>query len=323
MTEDFAVMSLQLRKLVQELGHEVQEHREAEAKIRTLNNELETRVADRTRELSLSNSALTESLDKLRNTQKELVESEKMAALSHLVVGVAHELNTPIGNCLTTVSYLENLAEGMGETINGGALTRTGLNDFMAQLHEASGLARQNLVKAGKLVGFFKQMAVNMEEEATVILHPAALVEDVLRGLNLRALETGPLVENCIDPGLMVRTRSGALFRVLSNLLDNAVEHAFVGRTPGRVWFEARNHVPWLEIRVIDDGRGIPGADHLRIFEPFYTTGRGYGHVGLGLSIAFNLVTARLGGSIQCQGRPGGGTCFTIRLPALDTETPE
>jgi signal transduction histidine kinase len=105
------------------------------------------------------------------------------------------------------------------------------------------------------------------------------------------------------------------LSRVLAKILENATDHAFEGRAPGTVTVSAITNDGWVELHVCDDGSGIPENDWKKVFEPFYTTKRGAGHVGLGLSIAFNLVIHLLGGTIQCQSGSDGGACFNIRFP--------
>jgi C4-dicarboxylate-specific signal transduction histidine kinase len=287
---------------------DITERRAAEAEVRPLNEELEERVAKRTAELE-------QSVELLRATQAELVESEKMAALSHLVVGVAHELNTPIGTSLTASSYLDQQVEQLERQIAAGTLTHNQFTDATQTLRKAATLNQTSLQRAARLVGFFKEMAVSMEAEAPVPIGLRALVDSAFHNLTRQRTTGLPHLENHIAPALTVITRTVPLSRVLAKILENATDHAFEGRAPGTVTVSAITNDGWVELHVCDDGSGIPENDWKKVFEPFYTTKRGAGHVGLGLSIAFNLVIHLLGGTIQCQSGSDGGACFNIRFP--------
>jgi signal transduction histidine kinase len=308
MTEDFAVMSVQLRRLVSDLEHEVADHKAAESEIRLLNAELETRVGERTAELN-------HSLELLRTTQAELVESDKMAALSHLVVGIAHELNTPIGNSLTSSSFLEQQLLQLEKEAEGGTLSRTQFGNYLKILREAAVLNQASLQKASRLVGFFKEMAVNLEADPPAPVNLRNLVEDAIRRIGTQGPAGMPRLENRLPPDLVLSTCVVPLTRAMTAILENSAAHAFHGRNPGTVTVMAERADGWVELRICDDGIGISEGDRKKVFEPFYTTARGGGHVGLGLSIAFNSVVHRLGGTIQCQARDGGGVCFVVRLP--------
>ena len=114
----------------------------------------------------------------------------------------------------------------------------------------------------------------------------------------------------------------GPLGQVLSNLINNAVLHGFDGRAHGTIRIEAeRDGTDHLILRVIDDGNGIPAAIIDRIFDPFVTTKMGRGGSGLGLHIAFNIVSTLLGGSLTVQSHENEGATFTLRLPLTAPET--
>ena len=121
---------------------------------------------------------------------------------------------------------------------------------------------------------------------------------------------------NCAD-GLNLQGAPGVLEQLLTNLLMNAIQHAFDnGRRAGQIDIRADRDGSDLHLLFADNGVGM-SVEHLaRVFEPFYTTRRGQGGSGLGLYICYNIVTATLGGSIQCASTPGNGCQFDVRLPA-------
>jgi signal transduction histidine kinase len=115
----------------------------------------------------------------------------------------------------------------------------------------------------------------------------------------------------------------GPFGQVLTNLINNALLHAFEGRSRGRMLLTAQLARPgWVELRFSDNGRGI-SAEHLhRIFEPFFTTKLGQGGSGLGLSISYNIVKSLFGGEILVEAAPGDGCCFVLTLPLSAPEQP-
>jgi signal transduction histidine kinase len=118
-------------------------------------------------------------------------------------------------------------------------------------------------------------------------------------------------------PGLMVDTYPGALAQVITNLVMNAITHAYAPGTVGRVAITIAEPTQ-NQVRIVfeDDGRGIPQDLIGKVFDPFFTTARGRGNTGLGLHIAFNLVTNVLQGKIDVTSEPSRGTRFTITMPA-------
>ena len=132
---------------------DITERKHAEQQLRVLNTNLETRVIERTSELS-------DALENLKLTQQELIQSEKLAALGALVAGVAHELNTPIGNAVTVSSTLVEAHNELLSKMECG-LTRSMLNEFLSTVSEAGAMLTHNLVRAADLVHSFKQVAVD------------------------------------------------------------------------------------------------------------------------------------------------------------------
>lgn len=289
---------------------DITEREEAERRLAELNQSLESRVEARTWEL-------TQALNDLNRTQQDLIQSEKLAALGGLVAGVAHELNTPIGNAVTVASTLADAEVRMRERLASG-LTRSALQEFLDIVREAGGMLSRNLTRAVNLVTSFKQVAVDqnnhqrrdyeLEEilsEVQIVMAPSLRKAHVLLELELR-------------DQLKMDGYPGALTQVLMILLSNVIAHAFEGRDGGRVRISAEMSGPgWARIVVADDGIGIAAASLGRIFEPFYTTKLGKGGSGLGLHIAYNVVTGTLGGRISAESELGRGTRVILDLPQM------
>ncbi len=279
-----------------------------EENILQLNTELENRVEDRTRKLS-------DALAQLTAAHTELVRSEKMAALGSLVAGVAHELNTPIGNSLTVASTMLDHSKSFGIKLSAG-LKRSQLDEYVDLVRTGSDILTRNLNRAGELIASFKQVAVDQTSENRRQFSLKETVNEIVLILGTTLRKATHRVVCDIPAEIYLVSYPGPLGQVLTNLINNATLHAFDGRQAGTITIAAKSiSEDWIEMTVRDDGAGIPENNMVRIFDPFFTTKLGQGGSGLGLSIVYNIVTNLLGGTIQVQSSPKTGSCFTLRVP--------
>ncbi|HSV51979.1 MAG TPA: ATP-binding protein [Burkholderiaceae bacterium] len=302
--------------LVMAVLTDVTERKRIEAEIRKLNEELELRVAQRTAELEHSNAELSTALQTLRHTQDELVQSEKLAALGGLVAGVAHELNTPVGNAMMVASSLHDRTREFEKVVVQGELRRSALDRFVADSLEATELVQRSLHRAADLVQSFKQVAVDQSSERWRRFQLHLVVHEVVDTLRPNLRKQPLQIEIDIPKDLILDSFPGPLGQVVINLVMNSVNHAFEGRAQGCIRLVGRRlDAQHIELLCIDDGVGIPPEVQSRIFDPFFTTKLGRGGSGLGLSIVYQLVTQVLGGQVTVKSTPGVGTTFTLRLP--------
>jgi len=294
---------------------DVTAQRAAEQEIREINQQLEDRVHRRTLKLEQINVELAEALETLRRAKDDLVRSEKMAALGSLVAGVAHELNTPIGNGLTVATTLEHRLQEFGEHVNAG-LRRSELDKFMTDARFATEVLVRNLMRAGDLVRSFKQVAVDRASSQRRQFDLQDIVSEIVITLSPVISRSGCEVQMEIASGLELDSYPGPLGQALDNLINNAMAHAFVDGQRGRIEVHARNiHADEVQIEVRDNGVGISADNLKRVFDPFFTTRLGQGGSGLGLHIVHNIVTEVLGGHVDVSSQPGAGTVFTLRVP--------
>lgn len=290
--------------------------------LQTLNDELESRVTARTRELSAANESLQHAMSELTRAQDQLVEQEKMAALGGLVAGVAHEINTPLGISVTTASHLELMVKGLQERLEAGHLARPELNNFVQLAGEAAEMILRNLRRADTLVRSFKQVAVDQSLEEMRTIDLGEYLGEVLISLRPALRKAGVQVDMQIPEGIMLATYPGAIYRVFANLVQNALIHGFATSIEGaRIDIRAEEQGDRLKITFRDNGAGMSEEVRRRIFEPFFTTRRGSGGSGLGMHIVFNTVTRMLEGHIHCESRPGEGVEFVLDLPVRLTGT--
>jgi two-component system, NtrC family, sensor kinase len=285
-------------------------------------SELEKRVGERTRELRTVNQTLLGTLEQLQQTQHHLVQSEKLAALGSLVAGVAHELNTPIGNGLTVATSLCDSCDEMKQQLAQG-LTRTALEKFMRDMDEGSQLVSRNLERASELVSGFKQVAMDRTSAQRRNFSLTALLTETRLTLSPAFKRTPFVVEIEAANECWMDSYPGPLGQVITNLLNNTLVHAFTGRDQGRVRMSTRTTVDAVEIAVEDDGVGIPEENLSRVFDPFFTTKLGEGGNGLGMHIVHNIVTSILGGDIRLYSEVGRGTTIVLILPLVAPDSAE
>ncbi|MBV8604148.1 MAG: PAS domain-containing protein [Pelomonas sp.] len=283
---------------------------QAETQLRDLNTLLETRVSLRTAELGAAR-------DHLQLAQDELRRAERMAALGALVAGVAHELNTPLGNALTTATTLGTRTREFRARIGGDAPLRR--SALLAQLEDtatAAQLIERALHAANDLVGQFKQISADQASQRRRRFDLAGVVNDVLALLRPRLRGAPFVIESDIAVARELDSYPGPLEQIVGNLVQNAALHAFPDGRAGRVRIDARElDAAHFELRVEDDGVGMSAEVAARAFEPFFTTKLGAGGTGLGLGIVRTLCIETLGGSLELDSAPGRGTRFTFRLP--------
>jgi PAS domain S-box-containing protein len=289
---------------------DISELRRIQGHIEELNEGLERRVADRTAELQATLATLSQARD-------ELVRREKLAALGSLVAGIAHELNTPIGNSVMVATTLAVRTEAMAQEFASGELRRSSFETYVSDAREAGDLLMRSLLRAQELVRSFKQVAVDQSSEKRRPFELGEMLHEI-------AVTLGPMLKasHCtldIAPADTLRMDSypGALGQILTNLIGNALIHAFPGHAGGRIVVSTQAQADSVSIRIADNGIGIDESSLQRIFDPFFTTRLGTGGSGLGLYIVYNLVTCTLGGQIQVGSTPGSGTCFTLTLPCI------
>ncbi|GAK59776.1 multi-sensor signal transduction histidine kinase [Candidatus Vecturithrix granuli] len=298
-----------------QLHEEIAERKRVEEALRKLNEELEHRVEARTIELKEINTALRESLETLKETQDQLIQAEKMAALGGLVAGIAHEINTPIGIGVTAVSYLEQKTQEFEKKYERGQMNRSDLEKYVKIAKEATIMILKNLWRAADQIQSFKQVAIDQTCDEQRRFKLKACIDDLLLSLHPKLSKTQHTITVHCPEDLELTSYPGVFSQILTNLILNSLSHGFEQKAQGTMMLQITCDHNMLRLQYSDDGCGMAAETRLRIFEPFYTTKRGQGGTGLGLHIVYNLVTQQLGGRIECESTPGIGTTFHIQIP--------
>ncbi len=294
------------------------------AQLQSFAEDLENKVTERTRELTVKNDALTQALADLRAAQAQLVHQEKMASLGQLVAGVAHEINNPIGfiyanfphlerDVTTLLALLDHVrslpmpapSAQILDTLYADSDVEYLRTDLMKIIR--SGKSGASRVKA--IVSALRSFS-RLDEAVTKYVKLEEGLDDTIAILQ-HDLKNRIEVVKDYRLNHPVSCFPGQLNQVFMNILHNAIQ-AIDG--PGRVTVETAAEGAWAVVRISDTGSGIPKDILGRIFDPFFTTKKVGEGTGLGLSISYGIVEKH-GGRIDVESTPGRGTTFTIRLP--------
>lgn len=303
-------LSLSERPAKLVLVDDVTDRKRVEVELERYRRHLEEMVAERTMQVQQVNAELHEAM-------AHLVQAEKLAALGNLVAGVAHELNTPLGNARVVAGLLGEQLHEFAEAVASGSLRRSQVDAFLGKGREAVALIERNAARAADLIGHFKQVAVDQSSAWRRSFDLLQIVQDTVLTLQPNFRKTRHRVEIDIPAGIELDSYPGPLEQVITNLVSNALTHAFSDTQAGCIKIEANANPTQVVLRCADDGIGIPENNLKRIFEPFFTTRMGQGGSGLGLYIVYNLVTGILGGAIHVDSRPDQGASFVLTLPRV------
>jgi two-component system NtrC family sensor kinase len=288
--DEFGTITRSINAITQRLGGELESGRESEEEARAALNNLQT-------------------------AQDGLVQAEKMAALGRLVAGIAHELNTPIGNVLLVASSYTDAVYQVRKKVETGELTRSVLTAFFQQSEDAAQLLVRSASRAAELIQNFKQVAVDQSTEQMREFDLAQQISEVLSVIaHVLAKSSVKLVVH-LAPDIPMHSYPGPLGQVLTNLVMNSITHGFGEGQAGVITVSSVLEGDRARITVTDDGVGIPEQNIEKIFDPFFTTKMGQGGTGLGLNIVHNIVYGPLRGRMSVKSTVGVGTSFTLLLP--------
>ena len=233
-------------------------------------------------ELDIVNRELDATI-KQQQLQEGLIEAQKLSSLGLLVAGVAHEMNTPIGGAVISVSNADMALNKLNEAMKQG-LTKSTLESTTTSIGENLALAKINLNKTAVLVKSFKKMAIDRHNDEFIACDIEKIIEELLLSLNSRLKNSPIKVKTVFLLNKQMISLPGIISQVVENLVVNALNHAFDEKQEGVIEIkveQATNNR--VRLSVSDNGKGVDGEIKADIFEPFYTTARGKGNTGLGL----------------------------------------
>ncbi|MGK7910600.1 MAG: sensor histidine kinase [Synechococcus sp.] len=280
----------------------------AEQQLVEYRQELEQKVEERTEKLR-------QTLHELELTQAELVRTEKLASLGELVAGVAHEINTPVGNAILAASVLEQETHGFKQSFESGAIKKSHLTHYLDVASNSSQLVFNNLQRAADIIQNFKQVAIDRTNLESRVFKVVDYLESIAVSLEpqWKKAKHHLIVEG--DRDIVMEGCPGVLSQVVTNLVMNSIVHAYDPGQRGHLMLQVARECDRIHLSYSDDGRGMTPDLQERIFDPFFTTARDRGGSGLGLNIVHNIVTQSLQGNLRCKSVLGQGTTFVLDLP--------
>lgn len=309
----------ELRISPAELKQKVNFYRERQALIVKHSEELEQKVEERTTALQEANLSLANTLDDLKSTQGKLVEAEKMVALASLVTGLSHEINTPLGVCVTSSSSIEGDLKSMIEAVKSGKLSERVFTSFCDDTEAHLKLITENLDKACSLVQTFRCLSAHEGDTDLRKVDLCDLITEFCAAYEHKILAGGhSTTTRCqAEHPTTITTFPASLLGAMEYLIDNALSHAFSDGRSGEINFEVNKTDTGAIITYRDNGIGLSEEMEHHLFEPFSTSQRGIGKIGLGGHIFYILISQKLEGSIELRNHPNKGLEIDIILPDL------
>ena len=316
---DARLLQVKLQEVEQLSAQTLAQEQEKQALLASQNETLEHQVAQRTSELQRS-------LTNLRATQNQLIQKEKMASLGELTAGIAHEIQNPLNFVNNFSDVSAELVGELREEKAKGAAADQGLEaELLDDLEQnLTKISQHGQRAAGIVRGMLEHSRQSTGERQPTDVN--ALCDEYLRlayhGLRAKDKSFNATLETDFTPDLPRVSGVGAdLGRVLLNLLNNAFyavqQRQQVGEADYRptVSVSTRQVGRQVEIRVADNGTGIPESVKAKIFQPFFTTKPTGEGTGLGLSLSYDIITKGHGGTLAVASEVGKGTEFIVTLP--------
>lgn len=287
---------------------DIGERLKAKNEVLRLNAELEEMVALRTK-------ALENTLLSLKQTQTELIENQKLAALSHLVVGISHEVNTPIGNAITAATYMNEVVLKTCSVETLQEMTSEHLKELIQDVYESTDCINRNLRYAAHLIDTFKSSAVMQSNDMIADIDIKELIDNTLSPFRPIFESKSMNIRLDLPEIPVVRIHPITLQSILSQLISNALTHGFEESNHGTIWIDFKIEENSYCLSIKNNGVALPSEIVGHIFEPFFTTRRSSGNSGLGLNVVYNQVMQILKGKIFVESPEEGGVVFLIRFP--------
>lgn len=314
--DEIDVLVQAFNELSQQMNDQLQQKTAAQQQLKTINLELEDRVDERTQNLQHTVDELNQTLDELHSAQNKLIEAEKLSSLGGMVAGIAHEINTPLGLCITIHSYINDHYHTVKKSFENGEMRKQDFVDFISMMEESMAILDKNLQRAAHLIKSFKQVSEDQTGEHIRRFNLLDYLKEILETLSPKLKQTKhKVIVDCSDT-LWMETYAGSISQIITNLIMNSMVHAFESTPEGIIRIQAAEEKGNIIIRYTDNGCGLSAEAKAKIFEPFYTTKRGNGGTGLGMHLVYNIISQRLNGEIQIDNTEQGAA-FRLVLPKV------
>lgn len=273
--------------------------------------DLEEKVKERTLELDTT-------LNKLIESQKKIIQTEKIASLNNLIKSLSHELNTPIGISITSISFANQLLENLISDLINNKITKDIFIQKFNEISTSIKLTETQLYKSKEILDNVSLLSRYESFEDTICISLDKFISKYK--LDLTSLLNGSIhkIEIYTDAKINLPIKNPErIVQILKILISNSLKHAFLENTPGNIFINIIRNEHFLEIIYSNDGKHIPEENIEHIFEPFFKGNMGTNGIGIGLTIAYVLVEQFFNGEISCQNSLNGVE-FIIKIPIDD-----
>jgi signal transduction histidine kinase len=260
-------------------------------------------------------SKLEETLTALKDTQKALLDVEKMASLGYLVAGVSHEINTPLGVVITLLTHLIDETSQLKKDFSDNSLTPAILTEYLNASTDLIDLSHTNLQRTLEVVNRFKQVSIQYAAFDKKEFHLSEQLNtwsDSIKDLLKRKHHS--LMIDCPED-IILDSYPAAIGQILTILVNNSVQHGYQPQEQGKLQLTISQQKTSIVFTYTDNGQGMPAEVLNNIFEPFFTTHRASDNSGFGMYVAYNIASKTLKGTIECQSEPSQGVKITINMP--------
>ncbi|WP_448565911.1 ATP-binding protein [Thalassotalea ganghwensis] len=258
------------------------------------------------------NQKLVSTLTELNKTQKALISADNMSAMTTLVSGMSHQLNTPLGVIITANSILKEKLVEIESKLNTRTLQLKDFISFIEDAQETIALTEKNSEKASLLIKQFKMISSHLEETEQIQVELQQFLHSKMK--LLQSTQKDKFIFTVIGEAVEITSYPDVLFKVIEQLVENSSMHGNKADSPINISITTKVSNDMVELTYQDDGIGIANEKIDKVFNPFFTTNTMQKSLGLGMSIVHQSINNLLQGSIYCQPCDQGAK-FTIKLP--------
>lgn len=268
----------------------------------------------------------TADISELKQTQAQLIETDRLASLGGLVAGISHEINTPVGVSFTVVTKLMATLADLKNAFSKGKISQASFSRFLSEMDEGLDIIHRGMERTTELITHFKQVAVDQTSLKRREFELSEIVNDIVTTMTATIGRRAVKIETQVTEGIRLDSYPGPLGQVLINLIQNAIFHGFDEDSVEKdeadriVVAGSFGTSGTVTFSVTDNGKGMSQAVMRRVFEPFFTTKFGSGGSGLGMHLVYSIVHGALGGTVSVSSSLGKGTTVTVMLPVIAPE---
>lgn len=267
--------------------------------------------------LVTTNKSLIHSIEELNKAKDRLLESEKMASLGQLSAEISHEVTTPVGISITSLSYLLEQISQLQKDFEQNSLSKKSIQLFIKNADQSTDLLTNNLNRASELLTSFKHIAVDQISDKTRLINVSNYIDEIIQSLQPKLKQTNHCLKVHCDEDIEIYTHPGAIAQIIVNLIINSIVHGFENIDRGDITIDAKYHHGKLHLDYKDNGHGLSKEALNQLFDAFYTTKADKGGTGLGTHIIYNLVVDTLNGTIEASSKVDQGLNYHIELPDM------